>query len=81
MKIKWSLSGMLKGLAIPLNGETKLKEFLVGKPIYLDRYKTIGHVIDVDVKNDVIYGEVPDKEYQDMILDSKGCNLCEFEIV
>lgn len=58
-----------------------LKKLLVCKPIYLDRYKKIGEIVDVDHDTDSIYGEVMDGEYTEMLLDSKGYNMCTFELV
>lgn len=37
--------------------------------------------MDVDPDTDSIYGEVPDGECGEMFLDSKGYNMCVFEIV
>lgn len=54
---------------------------MVGKPIYLDRYKKIGYITDVVPEDDLIYAEIPNEEYRDLILDSKGYNMCSFEIV
>lgn len=83
MKIKFSLSGFIKSVEHIYDDpkSPEFKKFLVGKPIYLDRYKKIGEIVDVDPDTDSIYGEVPDGEYTEMLLDSKGYNMCTFEIV
>lgn len=75
MFISWSLSGMLKGVEATFDIET-----LIGKPIYLDNYKAVGYITNVFPETDLVYGEVPDKEYDKLILDSKGTAMCSFEI-
>lgn len=82
MKISFSLSGFTKGVKHLFDiNSPEFREDMVGKPIYLDRYKHIGMITDVDPEADLIYAEIPDKEYKELILDSKGYNLCSFEIV
>ena len=76
MRITWSLSGMLKGVKPAIDVKS-----LIGKQIYLDNYKTVGYITDVFPETDLVYGEVPDKEYEKLILDSKGTCMCSFEIV
>lgn len=80
MKISWSLSAMLHRTGIDINNTQLVKEILIGKEIYLDRYKTVGHITDVYPETDLVYGEVPDKEYENMILDSRELHMCSFEI-
>ena len=53
MKIQWSLSGFIRGV----HG-LEYPQHLIGKPIYVDRYKEVGRIIDVDPKRDLIYGEI-----------------------
>lgn len=77
MKIRIPLSNMLRGVELPF----ALDKMFIGKPIYLDWYKEIGHITEVCPETDSIYVDIPDKEYNDMIVDSKGMNLCSFEIV
>lgn len=83
MKIRWSLSGFIKGAEHIYDDiySPEFKKFMIGKPIYVDRYKEVGHVTDVDPESDCIYGEITNKEYSELILDSKGYNKCGFEIV
>ena len=82
MKIRIPLSGMLRGVKLPfVLDKLHIETIFIGKPIYLDRYKEIGHITEVCPETDSIYADVPDKEYNDMIVDSKGMNLCSFEIV
>lgn len=83
MKIKFSLSGFIKGVEHIYDNpkSPEFKMLLVGKPIYLDRYKKIGEIVDVDPDTDSVYGEVPDDKYSEMCLDAKGYNTCSFEIV
>ena len=82
MKIRIPLSGMLRGVKLPFDFEKQhIETMFIGKPIYLDRHKTIGHITEVCPETDSIYADVPDKEYNDMILDSNGMNMCSFKIV
>lgn len=82
MKISWSLSGFIKGavpVGIPI--DSSFIDSLIGYSIYADHYKTVGRITEVDLENNRIYGEIVDKEYERQILDAKGFNCCEFEIV
>lgn len=82
MKISFSLSGFTRRSGNPFNiYSEEFKQTLVGKPVYLDRYKHIGYITDVDPEADLIYAEIPDEQYKELILDSKGYNMCSFEIV
>lgn len=81
MKIQFSLSGFTRGVKHIFDiNSPEFREDMVGKPVYLERYKYLGMITDVDPENDLIYAEVPDKKYEKMILDSKGFNMCSFEI-
>ena len=81
MFICWSLSAMLHRTGIDINDTQWVKEHLIGKEIYLDRGKTMGRITNIFPETDLVYGEVPDKEYKEMIFDSKGLHMCSFEIV
>ena len=82
MKIRIPLSGMLRGVKIPfVLDKMHIETMFIGNPIYLDRHKTIDHITEVCPETGSIYADVPDKEYNDMILDSKDMNMCSFEIV
>ena len=83
MRIIFSLSGFIKGVDHIYNDvrSPDFKNLLVGKPIYLERYKKIGQIVDVDPDTDSIYAEVLSDECSEKILDSKGYNMCIFEIV
>ena len=82
MKISFSLSGFTKGVKHLFDiNSPEFREDMIGKPVYLDRYKHVGMIIDVDPEADLIYAEIPDKEYKDLILDAKCYNRCSFEIV
>ena len=76
MRISWSLSGMTKGVT----GIAGREKELIGKQIYVDRYKTTGRITGIDISADKIYGEIPDGEYKHMFVDSKGLRMCCFEI-
>lgn len=80
MKISWSLSAMLHRTGIDINNTQLVKEILIGKEIWLDRGKTIGHITDIFPETDLVYGEIPDKEYEELLFDSKGLHMCSFEI-
>lgn len=82
MKIMFSLSGFTKGVKHLFDiNSPEFREDIVGKPVYLDGYKHIGIITDVDSESDLIYAEIPDKEYNRLFLNSKGYNNCSFEIV
>ena len=82
MKIKFSLSGFARRSGNPFDiYSEEFRMSLVGVPVYLDRYKHVGRIVEVDPENDLIYAEVDDKEYERLILDAKGYNCCEFEII
>lgn len=82
MKISFSLSGFTKGVKYMFDvNSLQFRHEMIGKPIYLDRYKYLGIITDLDPKNDLIYAEIPDKEYKELILDANGYNRCSFEII
>ena len=82
MKIKFSLSGFTRRSGNPFDiYSEEFKQSLVGKPVYLDRYKHVGRIVDVDPENDLIYAEIDEVELVTFALDAKGYNMCSFEIV
>ena len=82
MKIQFSLSGFIKSVKFPFDiNSPEFREDIIGLPVYLDRYTQIGRIVDLDPEADLIYAEIPDKKYEKMILDSKGFNMCSFEII
>ena len=82
MQIKFSLSGFTRRSGNPFDiYSEEFKASLVGIPVYLDRYKHVGRIVDVDPENDLIYAELDDAECERFILDAKGYNCCSFEIV
>ena len=82
MKISFSLSGMLRGVPIPFSFDSpEFKKLFIGMPIYFDNYNREGHIADICPELDLVIGEIPDCEYSENIIDLKGCNSCEFEIV
>ena len=82
MKICWSLSGMFKRVNTHYSFDIpEFKSELIGKDIYLPGQGVVGHITDVFPESDLVYGEIPDGEYSKHILDSKGLNMCSFEIV
>jgi hypothetical protein len=78
MRIKFSLSGFIRGVKFPELLE--IKEELIGIPVYLDRYKHVGKIVEVDPDSDSVYAEVADAECDRLVLDAKGYNMCSFEI-
>lgn len=82
MQIKFSLSGFIRRSGNPFDIRVvrEFRKHIVGTPVYLDRYKHVGRIVDVDPENDLIYAEIDDVECKDLILDAKGYNCCSFEI-
>lgn len=82
MKINFSLSGFIRGVNIPVDVNSPEFEIsMIGKPIYLENYTEVGKITGIDVRRDLIFAEVTDKEFKHKVLDSKGFNKCAFETV
>lgn len=82
MKICWSLSGAFKGVKIPYSFDSpEFKSGIIGKPIYINHYKVAGCVTDISPELDLIYGEVPEGDYDIPIVESKYLNACMFKVV
>ena len=82
MKIKFSLSGFIRRSGNPFDiYSEEFKVSLVGLPVYLDRYKHVGHIVEVDPENDLIYAEIEETYlFEDWVLETKGYNCCSFDI-
>lgn len=82
MKISFSLSGFIRGVEHLFDvNSPEFRMELIGKSVYMNRYKQIGEITDIDPESDLIYAEIPDVKYEKMILDSVGYNMYGFEIV
>lgn len=82
MLICCSFSALFTGVKTPFTFDSEeFKKFIVGKPVYLNRYKTVGHIIGVVPEKDLVYAEAPDCELENNILDSMGLNICSFEVI
>ena len=82
MKISFSLSGFTKGVVHLSDLKSpEFRKYMLGKPVYVDRYKYIGYITDIDPEKDLIYAEIPDVAYEKMILDARCYNMCSFEII
>lgn len=82
MQIKFSLSGFIRRSGNPFDIRSEeFRKHIIGIPVYLDRYKHVGRIVDVDPDLDLIYAEIDDVECKNLILDAKGYNCCCFEIV
>lgn len=82
MKIRFSLSGFIRNTRCPFDIRSEeFRKHIIGIPVYLDRYKHVGRIVDVDPDLDLIYAGIDDVECKDLILDAKGYNCCSFEIM
>ena len=57
-----------------------LAESLIGYSVYLENHTVTGKITDVKVERDLIFAEVPNKEYRTRTLDAKGFSKCRFDI-
>ena len=48
---------------------------------YMEHYTEVGKITGIDVAEDLIFAEVPNKKYQSHAIDAKGYNKCLFEVV
>ncbi len=82
MKIQFSLTEFVRGVRLPFNIDTpEFQQCIIGKEIYLEHYTEVGKITGIDVAEDLIFAEVPNKKYQSHAIDAKGYNKCLFEVV
>lgn len=82
MKIQFSLTEFVKGVDLLFNTDTpEFQQYIIGKEIYLEHYTSVGKITGIDVTEDLIFAEIPNKKYQSHAIDAKGYNKCLFEVV
>lgn len=82
IKIQFSLTGFVRCIKLPFNIDTpEFQQCIIGKKIYLEHYTEVGKITGIDVAEDLIFAEVPNKKYQSHVIDAKGYNKCLFEVV
>lgn len=80
MKIRWSLSEMLRRTGYDIRCPFT-RDVLIGKEVYINGCNSVGHITELDVLNDMVYAEIDANEINKYVVDSKGLNMCMFEIV
>ena len=71
MKIQFSLTGFVRGIKLPFNIDTpEFQQCIIGKKIYLEHYTEVGKITGIDVAEDLIFAEVPNKKYQSHVIDA-----------
>ena len=79
--IVFNLSDFIQGFEIP-EDETiyTLAEALIGYSVYLENHTVTGKITGVKISHDLVFAEVPNKNYEIHVLDAKGFSKCHFDI-